>query len=66
MTHRRVPRMRWGPQITTTGREAQLITVEGGGEGSMGHMALTGAHSSNFPSRICSKENGRNLKPVPL
>lgn len=24
------------------------------------------AHSSNFPSRMCSKEKGRNLKPVPL
>lgn len=27
---------------------------------------LPGTHSSNFPSRICSKEKGRNLKPVPL
>lgn len=35
-------------------RGTQLVAGEGG------------AHSSNLPSRMCSKEKGRNLKPVPL
>lgn len=70
MTHRweggrddtNVPRPRGHNQQA---RGAELTTVEGG-EGSLWHTALHGAHSSNFPSRMCSKEKGRNLKPVPL
>lgn len=42
-------------------RGVQLITMD-----DSRHTAPRGAHSSNFPSRMCSKEKGRNLKPVPL
>lgn len=47
-----------------TRERSTAITMEWVGEGS-GH-SHTRAHSSNFPSRMCSKEKGRNLKPVPL
>lgn len=51
-----VTQMPWFPGITTN-VEARGRTVLG--------MRLPGTHSSNLPSRICSKEKGRNLKPAP-
>lgn len=49
-------------------RETQMITVEAGRQAGelLWACALPGPHSSNFPSRMCSKEKGRNLKPVPV
>lgn len=52
------------PGITTNTREEHSYHHGVGGEDS-GRVPVR-AHSSNFPSRMCSKEKGRNLKPVPL
>lgn len=53
------------PGITTNMREEHSYHHGVGGGGQWAHIPMR-AHSSNFPSRMCSKEKGRNLKPVPL
>lgn len=55
-----------GFQGSQQAKGTQTIPVEARGRKELfWACALPGTHSSNFPSRICSKEKGRNLKPAP-
>lgn len=60
-----VTQMPWFPGITTNRQKEHRQSLWRQGEELFWACALPGTHSSNFPSRICSKEKGRNLKPAP-